>query len=273
IAEAFSNYEYMGRNRAEYNKLMEYNPYGPATPAIITTEEGLNLGNLEERTCAMAQLKNIKSYCPNCTVALIADEMDEPAVKAILESNTGIIVLNHADRAPETIASREYKDIVGLIAQSAILNDYNVACNASKVWKIKEEFASKMVQEYGVPSIILDFGVAEEGCWTKEVVWKMYGELYDKEITQLAGAGIIGIAQRCLSDNNCYPYDARGFGLIDSTGTNKNPGFETWFDKCGKYYYGMEGAAMTIFSADDKNGVCDGSKIMSLYNDYKCLAK
>jgi plastocyanin len=54
----------------------KYNPFGPSTVAIVTTEEGLNMSDPSDASCAMEQLPYLKASCPKCTSALLVGNIN-----------------------------------------------------------------------------------------------------------------------------------------------------------------------------------------------------
>lgn len=86
----------------------KYNPYGPATIAIVTTEQGINMSNASEFACAVDQLVYIKSGCPNCTAAFYIGKTN------LSELNKTLNAINQSGKL----------SVLDLIAQSAFFNDY-----------------------------------------------------------------------------------------------------------------------------------------------------
>jgi hypothetical protein len=62
---------------------------------------------------------------------------------------------------------------------------------------------------------------------------------------------------------------------LGDTTTRKDPYAREWFDRCGKYYYEGTGQALLVYTASEvpegeQGNQCDQSKMMSLYQKYKC---
>lgn len=78
-----------------------YNPYGKVTPAIVTSELGLNMSNISDRVCALGQVNVIKGLCPNCTSTLfVGGQINESTLRDVL----------WASRVPKTPVECTSKD-------------------------------------------------------------------------------------------------------------------------------------------------------------------
>ncbi|MCX6778207.1 MAG: hypothetical protein NT157_04980, partial [Candidatus Micrarchaeota archaeon] len=154
-------------------------------------------------------------------------------------------------------------------------------CNYSILWDSLARIGNHTLYDYGKPSIVLSLELENDelagGCWSNENVSSFYKDLYANRISQLAGSGIIGLSLACLQDGHCYPYPPPPlayYGLLDSTSIPKDPQYLSWFDACGRYYFNSEGIIIDTFSAKPTNSTaCDGSRLMALYQQYKCYAE
>ncbi|MEM3369973.1 MAG: hypothetical protein QXE90_03965, partial [Candidatus Micrarchaeia archaeon] len=95
-----------------------------------------------------------------------------------------------------------------------------------------------------------------------------YQDFYGIWIPILAGSGVLGTAQYCLTDP-CPSFDF--YGLLTSGKTNK-PWTDAWFrEGCGRYYYAAEGLSFTTFSMKETNySMCDPSKMLALLQTAQC---
>jgi hypothetical protein len=108
IANAIGGYdsEYPGYDTEKCNtgsleECTEYNPHGPSTIAIVTTEEGLDLNRNNDLQCAAEQIDTIHRDCPNCTATLMVGKTDITKLDSILYNlRTGTSSLNCISKDP-----------------------------------------------------------------------------------------------------------------------------------------------------------------------------
>jgi hypothetical protein len=233
----------------------KYNPYGPATVAIMTTEEGLDFSKSNDLQCAKDQAVSIKSNCPRCTSAINVGEGDSSVVKRLLDD-------------PSTNGSTD------LIARTEYLNNMP-NCSFEEIMESIVNQSKFGLYKYQKPSVILDFGLrngnntAGTCSWTSDMIAKAYDDLFLLWTPQLAGAGIIGLSQTCYSDP--CPGD-NYYGFYTENGNAKNY-TDAWFKKgCGGYYYNSEGLTLTTFGMTDSQYVaCDPSKIFAMLQGFMCM--
>ena len=232
----------------------KFNPYGPSTVAILTTEQGLNFSNPNDVQCAKDEVTSIKSTCQRCTSAINVGEANRSVVKTLLDD----------------AKARGSTDIV---ARTVLLNNMP-NCTFSDLMDSIINDSKFSLYTYQKPSIILDFGLksgsnkAGTCSWTNETIGKAYDDLFLLWTPQLAGAGIIGLSQTCYSDPcpllNYYGFYTENGAAKDYT--------DAWFKKgCGGYYYNSEGLTMTTFGMTESQYVaCDPSKVFAMLQGFLC---
>ncbi|MBI5158851.1 hypothetical protein HY992_01895 [Candidatus Micrarchaeota archaeon] len=131
-----------------------------------------------------------------------------------------------------------------------------------------------------------------------------FKDFFTKETYSLASHGVIGVAMHCYEDGRCQPFnigleqgsveesnpwwvdflegigfvyggigEPTPYGLTDKNGNVKSPAFETWYDKCGRYFVSASGLVKTTAAAEKTSAsICDPGRIMALYDQYKCTA-
>ncbi|VVB73963.1 Uncharacterised protein [uncultured archaeon] len=254
-----SDYKTSACDTGDQADCADYNPYGPATVAILTTEEGLDLTNATERACALAQLGVIQSACPQCTSALYVGDMNISDTRSLLSG------INDSDPA--------LLNGTRMIARSALLNDYPT-CSIDDVMNDLINSSKQTLYTYEKPTVLLDFGIkasnstAGNCTWTNESIISAYTDLFGIWIPLLAGSGVVGISQHCYTDP-CPQND--NYGLLTDVGADKayTP---SWFQEgCGRYYYNAEGLSLTTFSMADTNySLCDPSRILAVLQSAEC---
>ncbi len=240
----------------------KYNPFGPSWPTLLTQDISIPLSN---QNCIADQLKNITKECANCTTTFAvrlpgATEADIQNIMRLARNST---------------------DMVGFIVfanTSSICEETGgeCVCNASRAWDEIKNLSRFVVYNYTKPTVILSYnleGVGVGACAGKGV-GAAFAEMYEKETYQLTGAGISGIAQYCLMDGTCQPLTGN-YGLTTGPPAYaRKEGFEEWFKGCADYYYRSQGLTMTMCAANETNStMCDPSRIMQLYDEYKCRAE
>ncbi|VVB73977.1 Cupredoxin-like domain protein [uncultured archaeon] len=236
-----------------------YNPYGPSTISVLTTEEGLDLNNATERACALAQLSIITSACPQCTSGLYVGGMNT--------SDIGSLLHDMREGEPALFNGLD------VIARSGLVNDY-ASCDIDAYMDDLVNSSKKTLYDYNKPSIVLDFGIrdgnnsANNCTWTNESIVAAYNDIFGIWIPILAGSGTVGLSQHCYTDP-CPQND--NYGLLTSRSAEK-PYAAAWFrEGCGRYYYNAEGLALTTFSMNDTNySLCDPSRILAVLQSAEC---
>jgi plastocyanin len=240
------------------NECKSYNPYGPATVAFVSSEAGLNLSDSTELNCALGQLETVKQNCPNCTTVLNVGKVN------ITELNSILSAANSSGKL----------DKVDAIGYDEFLNEYPT-CSFEDVMNSIVNKSKLGLYNYTKPSIIMRFGLKEgesltnPACnWTGESITTAYQDFYGLWIPILAGSGVLGTAQYCLTDP-CPSLDF--YGLLTSGKTNK-PFTDAWFrEGCGRYYYNAEGLSFTTFSMKETNySLCDPSRMLALLQTAQC---
>ncbi|MEM4159874.1 MAG: hypothetical protein QXO35_02620 [Candidatus Micrarchaeia archaeon] len=240
-----------------------YNPYGPATVTFFASESGLNLSNESERLCAFQQLASVKNICPNCTTVLNVGDANITQLKDILNSANSTLILGKN--------AIEFVDVIGY---DEFLNNYP-SCSFEDIMNSIVNKSKLGLYNYTKPSIIMRFGLKDgtsntnSACnWTDESIVTAYQDFYGIWIPILAGSGVLGTAQYCLTDP-CPSFDF--YGLLTSGKTNK-PWTDAWFrEGCGRYYYAAEGLSFTTFSMKETNySMCDPSKMLTLLQTAQC---
>lgn len=240
-----------------------YNPYGPATVTFFASEVGLNLSNSSERLCAFQQLASVKTICPNCTTVLNVGDVNITQLKEILDSANSTIILGNK--------SLDYIDVIGY---DEFLNNYPT-CSFEDIMNSIVNKSKLGLYNYTKPSIIMRFGLKDgvsntnPACnWTSESIVTAYQDFYGLWIPILAGSGVLGTSQYCLTDP-CPSLDF--YGLLTSGKTNK-AWTDAWFrEGCGRYYYAAEGLSFTTFSMKESNySMCDPSKMLALLQTAQC---
>ena len=235
----------------------DYNPYGPATVTFVSSEAGLDLTDSEELSCALSQIKTIKTYCPNCTTVLNVGELNITQLNAILlEANR------------TNITSR-----IDVIGYDVFINDYPT-CDFAEIMNSIVNSSKLALYNYSKPSILMRFGFkggdsVYAACnWTEESIVNAYTDFYGLWIPILAGSGVLGTAQYCLTDP-CPSLDF--YGLLTEGKTNKAY-TDAWFKEgCGRYYYNAEGLSFTTFSMKETNySMCDPSRMLALLQTAQC---
>jgi plastocyanin len=235
-----------------------YNPYGPATVAFVSSETGLNLSDSAELNCALGQLETVKQNCPNCTTVLNVGKVNITQLNSILSAAN----------------SSGKLDKVDAIGYDEFLNEYPT-CSFEDVMNSIVNKSKLGLYNYTKPSIIMRFGLKEgesltnPACnWTGESITTAYQDFYGLWIPILAGSGVLGTAQYCLTDP-CPSLDF--YGLLTSGKTNK-PFTDAWFrEGCGRYYYNAEGLSFTTFSMKETNySLCDPSRMLALLQTAQC---
>jgi hypothetical protein len=277
----------------------DYNPYGPATVAILTTEEGLDLNNPEELRCAGEQLATAKAECPNCFTSLYVGKTNLASIKTAFQNS---FVQAYADSASHSAYLNSYtgdvcKEICEIDALqvsigckgedaatclSTIVEDKEKCitdcstCNIDNVLNEKIAMSKWLFYSQGKLSFLLDVGAKigkDSGIceWTDEQIVSAYTDFYDTWIPIMAGSGIIGAAQNCYQDP-CIKFDQ--YGLYTESNDEKN-WTKTWFKEgCGNYYYKAEGLSPLTFSATETNySMCDPSKMFAVLQQMKCLTE
>ncbi|MCX8202345.1 MAG: hypothetical protein N3G74_00870, partial [Candidatus Micrarchaeota archaeon] len=240
-----------------------YNPYGPATVMFFASEAGLNLSDPDERLCPFQQLASVKQICPNCTTVLNVGDSNITKLNEILRSANSTQVSGKA--------AITYIDVIGY---NELLNNYPT-CSFEEIMNSIANKSKLALYNYTKPSIIMRFGlkdgesVSNSACnWTGEMVTTAYQDFYGLWIPILAGSGVLGTAQYCLTDP-CPSVDF--YGLLTSGKTNK-PWTDAWFrEGCGRYYYAAEGLSFTTFSMKETNySMCDPSRMLALLQSAQC---
>jgi plastocyanin len=235
-----------------------YNPYGPATVAFVSSEAGLNLSDSAELNCALGQLETVKQNCPNCTTVLNVGKVN------ITELNSILLAANSSGKL----------DKVDAIGYDEFINEYPT-CSFEDVMNSIVNKSKLGLYNYTKPSIIMRFGLKEgesltnPACnWTGESIITAYQDFYGLWIPILAGSGVLGTAQYCLTDP-CPSLDF--YGLLTLGKTNK-PFTDAWFrEGCGRYYYNAEGLSFTTFSMKETNySLCDPSRMLALLQTAQC---
>jgi len=269
VAKKLNRYDDLLFKNPEFDIIPGFNEHGPGWPSIVTSEVAQNDVN-----CVCKQLINITGECPNCTTAL-----------AVSYPAQGMGFISSAFLNP---TCRNSTDVIALFIDgnnlaSTIPNlcDGSCNCNFSKFWENLELFSKSVLYSYGKPTVILSFKMTEglTPCFNGETIGRFYKDLYSNPATQLTGAGLFGISQTCLNEQNlngdCFinAPNPTGYGLMTDASSPIQPEFNSWFSPCGAYYYNSQGLTMTTFSGVETNStVCDSSRIMDLYNEYKCYA-
>ena len=232
----------------------KYNPYGPATIAILSTEEALNFSDPAEIQCAKDQITTIKAACPNCTTALNIGQGDDSLVQSLLSD-------------PSVAGSTD------ILARSLMMNDMP-NCSFPDIMNSLINQSKFSLYTYKKPSVILDFGFkngsnrAGTCSWNNDSISQAYDDLFLLWTAQLSGSGIIGISQTCYED----PCPLRDFyGFYNQDGTPKEY-TNAWFKKgCGNYYYGGEGLTLATFAMNESMySLCDPSKVFAMLQSYMC---
>ncbi|MFH1448006.1 MAG: hypothetical protein ABIG39_04025 [Candidatus Micrarchaeota archaeon] len=254
----------------EFNIYPSYNEHGPCWPSIVTSEV-----DQTNPACICAQLETITRECENCTTALavVYPDQREPYVNSVFG-----MCADDADIAALFIDANHL-----ITTQLPGICDINCNCNFTMFWDNIADFSSYILYNYGKPSTILAFKMEENpaACWDNETIGRLFEEFYQVPVTQLAGKGLFGLSYACFDDRtlagDCFihlPPNPSPAGKALTTGASRvQPEFDAWYGKCGAYYYNSEGLTMTTFSGNDTNTtVCDSSRIMDLYQEYKCYA-
>ncbi|MFH1470511.1 MAG: hypothetical protein ABIF01_02075, partial [Candidatus Micrarchaeota archaeon] len=274
IARKLNNYDGDVFKSFEFEILPAYNEHGPGWPALVTSEVGQTNAN-----CICAQLRNITGECENCTTTFALDYSSPAANTPLANAVLGTC----ADQIDAVGLFVDGNAIATRLQAAYNLCDSDCNCNFTMFWEDISDFGAYLNHEFGKPSVILSFRPPRGGCWDAIGLGKLYKDMYGKPISHLAGAGIFGIAQTCLDERgltgDCFTIYPNwgaaltGIGLINPAGNTKAEEFDNWFSGCGRYYYNSEGLTMEMFSANETNStVCDSSRIMDLYNEYKCYA-
>ncbi len=272
IARKLNRYDAEVFKQDVFDIVAKFNEHGPAWPSIVTSEVGQT-----DPDCTCAQLINITLECPNCTTALAVEYTGGAAEIAFVDD-----VLGSCKNSVDMVAFFvDGNSLVASLDPAPCTEFPECNCNYSNVWQSISDLGAYALHEYGKPSAILSFRMADEpapSCWDNATIAKMYSDFYKNQITGLTGSGIFGLSQACFEENelsgDCFTnFQPPGMGFIIDSGIPRQPQFDSWFVSCGKYYYNSEGITMTTFSSNETNAtVCDSSRIMDLYKDYKCYA-
>ncbi|MEW6328619.1 MAG: hypothetical protein AB1468_00730, partial [Candidatus Micrarchaeota archaeon] len=240
----------------------KYNPFGPSWPVLLTQDVSIPVSNPQ---CIADQLSNITRECRNCTTVF--------AVR--IPGTTQSDIQNVMGRTNKSV------DMVGFMVfanTSSICEETggDCVCNASRAWDEIKNLSRFVVYNYTLPTAILSYNLegTGAGACAGKGVGDAFAEMYEKETYQLTGAGISGIAQYCLMDGACQPLSG-DYGLTTGPPAYaRKEGFEEWFKGCADYYYRSQGLTMTMCAANETNStICDPSRIMQLYDEYKCRAE
>ncbi len=277
IARKLNRYDAAIFQRPEFEIFPAYNQHGPAWPSIVTSEVGLGAG---QAPCICAQLKNITAECPNCTAALAVDYSDLGTAKQFVDS----VFANPACNKADTKAIALFVDGNALAASLHVCPGAypGCDCNYSKIWDDFAQFSKYVVYKYQKPTVVLSFKMTDMPgtCYDAPSLTRMYKELYSSSLTHMSGAGIFGLSYTCLNEDtlngDCFiNRNPTGMGLMTSYGPPavSRQQADGWFQSCGRYYYNSEGITMTTYSANETNSTaCDASRLMDLYQQYKCYA-